>query len=123
MRRILLFGFLVIVSLVLVGCVQPGTSVPVGRAAATAVIATACNGDSLCETTKVRSQLITTDILNTRDASVSRDLTVARNVVINGNAKISGIGGIVIDDLSGAGNAYACLNSRGKLFRSTTPCQ
>jgi len=32
-------------------------------------------------------------------------------------------GGVSINELEGVGNAYACLSSSGKLFRSNVPCR
>jgi len=37
-------------------------------------------------------------------------------------ASIDSGGNITINALSGSGNAYACLNSGGKLYRSATAC-
>ena len=68
--------------------------------------------------------------ISMKDATtISADMTVTGSGTIQGNLTVGGNGGttvmkdgVVLTSLNGAGNAYACLNSSGQLYRSATAC-
>ena len=61
-------------------------------------------------------------------APVKKNLEVNGNLIVVGSAAFENKqielneGTLQLHKLSGQGNAYACLNSNGVLFRSNNPC-
>lgn len=105
--------------------------------------ANSCSGDEVCEVKKISSNmddvvilgslLIEEDggfalinpepngnlIINTAEYGKWINDTESGNVIFS-SSLISPI--LTISKLSGSGNAYACINSTGGLYRSSTPC-
>ncbi|PKM36747.1 MAG: hypothetical protein CVV06_09420 [Gammaproteobacteria bacterium HGW-Gammaproteobacteria-10] len=54
--------------------------------------------------------------------STSKDSTSALILTSDANSVIVE-GNLTVTKLSGEGNAYACIDSHGSLFRSNTPCK
>lgn len=77
-----------------------------GSGSSGGVKANSCDADSVCEVAKTISSKGTSDLI----------LTSAANDVIVKDVNF------LITNLSGSGNAYACIDSNGQIFRSQTPC-
>lgn len=56
---------------------------------------------------------------------LANDLGIGFTPPFNGNpsANLYVAGNVTVNSLNGSGNAYACLDSAGKLFRSNNPCR
>ena len=79
----MLLGLLVIVSLFLVSCVQPGQgNSPTGQATAP-VVATSCDGDTICEVAKT----VSTRARSSNDLILTSD---TKKVSVQGDLDISG---------------------------------
>lgn len=87
MKKIMMGVVFVMISIMVVSCAPPGVS-PTGRAPAT-VVATSCDGDSVCEvaktiSTKARSSsdlILTSD---TKKVTVQGDLDVSGKIIAKG---------------------------------------
>lgn len=115
MKKIMLLGLFVIMSLFLMSCVpRPGVA-PISGQATAAVVATSCNGDSNCEMINAQAEQVTSSgsitavdkviasgavvsgdthtnsLLVDTDATVSRDLTVGRNENVVGKSTLNSI--------------------------------
>ena len=60
--------------------------------------------------------------INTNSQTFPHLITSNINTPADTTLTISSQNGVVFQNLQGAGNAYACLDSSGKLYRSQTPC-
>lgn len=54
------------------------------------------------------------------DISTTGSVLIGNNIELKGSQKISK--NITVSSLSGKGNAYACIDSAGKIYRSSNPC-
>lgn len=107
------------------------------------IVAHSCNADAVCEVNDlqingetyfndhvhvnqgklfVNANLVVDSLSFFNDESVFEDhASFNGKIFSNGNLILEG-SDLYLTDLVGLGNAYACLNSQGKLFRSETPC-
>ena len=143
MKKMLVFGFISLIAMIVV---LSGCSNIAGRAGAVVkpVIANSCDADSICEVAKTvstRAGSTSSLVLTSDNKFVVVDGTIDIGNLRIGGKSVSTIPGstsslvltadnkfVVVDgtlsatSLYGTGNAYACLDGEGKLFRSTKPC-
>ncbi len=108
--------------------------------------ANSCDSDSICEVAKTIStnRGSTSNLILTSDTkgvivdgvlSVNGGVFIDRKTISTTKGSTSAlvltsdVKGVIVDgslsanSLAGTGNAYACVNSVGKLFRSVNPCK
>ena len=90
------------------------------------IAANSCNADDLCETEALFANFITSNVLKS-----SGDLSLVADdgmITLESDDQSVKVVGTLTSDyfsvttLTGEGNAYACLDDDGKLFRSENPC-
>ena len=116
MKKIFLVWGLVVLSLFIIACGPPlakDDNALAGQAVRGQVNANSCSKDDTCEVNNI--------VGNKADfkGSIHTGFLSVRN--INDDARTL-LNSLSVTNLAGAGNAFACVDTNGQLFRSTVPC-